>query len=355
MLTLEGYPKEDRVLVAKILASKGFLLTLTAKDLDLPEDIFKLNTIKAMRGEDAIEELQKESGAVKHLTLKEVAELDPFYKRAEMLKGQAEALLGDENAEKGDNFSKKLKKKIGKVFGKEKKNQNYEISAEYSHPDGKSETITLDLEAKLASFLSFYQKTNIDLPSDFEDTIRELWDRNQTEIQEAVEQNGFDDMLIIPADIPLADLAEKMKMEKGYYFYQVKEDFSNVKSQNVDKPRIVLFHHTDSLPEITQKTGLDIHLDITSADAQKLYKTNPNNYLNTLEDAIVLERKYFEDTGKHLSDYTKKSAQWLPGSKAGARLVYAYWRPTDAGLCVFALDDERHYGYLGLRPSRSFF
>ena len=117
MLTLEGYPKEDRVLVAKILASKGFLLTLTAKDLDLPEDIFKLNTIKAMRGEDAIEELQKESGAVKHLTLKEVAELDPFYKRAEMLKGQAEALLGDENAEKGDNFSKKLKKKIGKVFG----------------------------------------------------------------------------------------------------------------------------------------------------------------------------------------------------------------------------------------------
>jgi len=120
-LTFEAYPKEDRILVAKILASKGFLLTLDPKELDLPEDIFKLNTIKAMRGEDAVSELQKDSGAVKHLTLKEVAMLDQFGKRAEMLKGQAEALLGDENAEKGDDFSKKLKKKLkGKKDKKQK-------------------------------------------------------------------------------------------------------------------------------------------------------------------------------------------------------------------------------------------
>ena len=117
-LTFKEYPKEDRILVAKILASKGFLLTLNAKDLDLPEDIFKLNTIKAMRGEDAVEELQKESGAVKHLTLKEVAELDPFNKRPELLKKQAEALLGDEKSEK-DPFLNGLNKKMGKIFGKE--------------------------------------------------------------------------------------------------------------------------------------------------------------------------------------------------------------------------------------------
>ncbi|MCX6717806.1 MAG: AAA family ATPase, partial [Candidatus Taylorbacteria bacterium] len=138
-LTFKEYPKEDRVLVAKILASKGFLLTLDPKELDLPEDIFKLNTIKAMRGEDAIEELQKASGAVKHLTLKEVAMLDPFGKRAEMLKGKAEALLGDENAEKGNDFSKNLKKKLK---GKLRKNRE-----------------ALDLESIKTEFSSFLEQT----------------------------------------------------------------------------------------------------------------------------------------------------------------------------------------------------
>jgi MoxR-like ATPase len=138
-LTFKEYPKEDRILVAKILASKGFLLTLTAKDLDLPEDIFKLNTIKAMRGEDAISELQKESGAVKHLTLKDVAELDPFHTRAEILKGKAEALLGDEKALKGDDFSKSLRKRLKGII---KKNQE-----------------ALDPESIKTEFSSFLGKT----------------------------------------------------------------------------------------------------------------------------------------------------------------------------------------------------
>jgi flagellar hook-basal body complex protein FliE len=229
-----------------------------------------------------------------------------------------------------------------------------EVSTTYTHPDGKKETITLDIEAKLQDFISFYQKTNIDLPPDFEDTIHDIWDRNQIEIEQAIEQNGFDDMLIIPGNIPLADLAEKMKMENGYYFYQVKDDFSNVVSQNVDIPRIILFHHTDSLPKINKKTGLDVHLNITGADAQKLYQANPENYLSTLEDAIILERKYFEETGKHLSAYTTNSAQWLPGSKAGARLVYSYWGPGSRELVVSADDLTSLDDWLGVRPSRCF-
>jgi len=128
-LTFKEYSEADRILVAKILASKGFLLTLTAKDLDLPEDIFQLNTIKAMRGEEAVEELQKESGVVRHLTLKEVAELDPFGKRADLLRGQAEALLGDESEGKGDDFSKSLGKKVKGIFDKEKNNQEVDIES----------------------------------------------------------------------------------------------------------------------------------------------------------------------------------------------------------------------------------
>ncbi|MBM2818017.1 MAG: hypothetical protein HW401_607, partial [Parcubacteria group bacterium] len=152
-----------------------------------------------------------------------------------------------------------------------------------------------------------------------------------------------------------ADLAEKMKMEDGYNFYQVKDDFSDVKSQNTDKPRIILFHHSDSLSEIAEKTGLDVHLNITGEKAQKLYEANPLNYLATLEDAIVLERKYFEDTGKHLSDWKSKSAQWLPGSRAGARLVDSDWNPDDHELAVGAHALTNRYGALGVRPSRCFF
>ena len=233
--------------------------------------------------------------------------------------------------------------------------QSFEISSTYTRPDGKKETLTLDLEAKLQDLLSFYQTTKVDLPPDFEDAIRDIWERNQTEMEQAIEQNGFDDMLIIPGNIPLADLAEKMKMESGYYFYQIKKDFSDVKSQNTDKPRIILFHHSDSLPEIAEKTGLDIHLNITGAEALKLYEANPLNYLATLEDAIVLERKYFEDTGKHMSDYKKKSAQWLPGSGAGARLVGSYCDPDGRKLAVHAGGLADQHDGLGVRPSRCFF
>ena len=84
-------------------------------------------------------------------------------------------------------LAKTSRKKMGKLFSKEKKDQISEISTEYTHPDGKKETITLDFEVKLQEFLSFYQKTKLDLPADFEDTASDLWGRNQVEIEQAVE------------------------------------------------------------------------------------------------------------------------------------------------------------------------
>lgn len=233
-----------------------------------------------------------------------------------------------------------------------------EISATYTHPNKKKETITLDIEAKLEEFTDFYNKTKLDLPPDFEETIKDIWEKNQTEIQEAIEQNGFDDLLVVPGNIPLQDLAEKMKMGKGYYEgdnFTSGGSFAGAVSQNVNNPRIILYHHTETLSEISQRTGLDVHLNITGADVEKLFKSNPNNYLSTLEDFLVLERKYFEDTGKHLSDWRKKSANWLPGTKAGARLVHSHWDPGGGKLGVGADDLGHQDDDLGVRPSRSFF
>ena len=369
MITLEGYSQNDRILVAKILASRGFLLTLSAKDLDLPEDIFKLNTIKQMRGEDAVEELKKESGAVKHLTLKEVAELDPFQKRAELLKNKAEALLNDDNENKDgkkDQFLSGMNKKIDILFGKEKKNQTQpELSTHYIYTNPKTnkvehqEDITLNIEDKLSEFMSFYQTTQIDIPDDFEDTIRDIWDRNQAEIEQAMEQGGFNDILIVPGNIPLPELAEKMKMEQGNYTgsnFDEGGGFAGAISQNTDKPRIILVHNYETLSEISQKTGIDVHLNITAKEAEELYNQNPDQYLITLEDFLVLERKHFEETGTHLSDWNNKSAHWLPGTKSGARLVYADWNPGYRRLDVRAHDPgDIRIERLGVRPARCFF
>ena len=353
-LTFKEYPKEDRILVAKILASKGFLLTLTAKDLDLPEDIFKLNTIKAMRGEEAITELQKESGAVKHLTLKEAAELDPFSKRAERLKNQAEALLGDSEVGK-DPFLTGLNKKFGGIFGKEKKNKNSEISAAYTHLDGKQETITLNFETELQHSLSLYQKTKVDISSDFEDVFSDIWERNQTKIEQAIEQKSFDGMLIIPPVADAGDLSEKMKMEKGYWTGSNFDDgggFAGSKSENADKPRIILFHKK-TLSKIQEENGIDVHLNITAGDAKKLFEQNPDEQMNLI-DFLIMERKIFAESNIHISDYKEKSGQWL-NTGTGARLVNSCWNPDNGKLNVNANDPEYQNDNLGVRPARCFF
>ena len=221
-----------------------------------------------------------------------------------------------------------------------------EISASYTHPDGKKETITLDLETKLQDFISFYKKTKVDLPPDFENAIRDLWERSQVEIEQAIERNGFDEMLVIPATPDIGDLSKKMKMGNGYYDY-IKNftvqtlDGVLLTSQNVGKPRLILVHKTQNLkdrPELKQTLnikGKNVKMDQALA----------------LEDYLVFQRKYFEETGQHLD---KDGCTWL-ATKAGARLVYSYWNSGKDKLDVYASKLGDYCDYLGVRPSRSFF
>lgn len=351
-LTFKKYPKEDRILAAKILASRGFLLTLTARDLGLPEDIFTFQPIRAMRRKDAVEKLRKSSGAVQHLTLKEVAELDPFGKRAELLKDRADALLGVEDGE-GDPFVEELRKRYKKLFGEKKGNTTSEISAHYTYTNPQTgkverqEIITIDLEAKLQEFLSFYQTTHVDIPPDFEDIMRDIWNRNEDEIRKAIEQNGFDDLLLIPPTSDIGDLSEKMKMAQGYYdAIQSNTTIQTLRgipltSQNTNKPRILLVHHVQNLkdrPELKKTLnikGKDVNMD----------------HVLTLEDYLIFQRIYFEKTGKYLDEV---GWTWL-ATKSGARLVNSYWNPASHRLFVDAHDLEILYGNLGARSSRCFF
>jgi hypothetical protein len=235
------------------------------------------------------------------------------------------------------------------------------ISVKFEYKNGGvSEVISIDFEKELAGFITFYQNHNIDIPADFTEQMQDIWERNHSDIEQAMEKEGYDGILIIPANIPLPELSEKMKIENGYCDWidssgNTVESLpaTTIISQRVDKPRIILYHKA-TLPELEAR-GIPTHLEITAGEAEKLYKQNPDNYLGTLEDAIILERKHFEETGEHLSDYTKGKGQWLSGTKSGSRFVYATWGPSDGELYVNANDPGNSRSDLGCRPSRYFF
>jgi len=225
-----------------------------------------------------------------------------------------------------------------------------QMEATYTHTNPttrkveRTETITLDIEKKTQEFLDFYKKTNINLPPDFRETVLDIWERNYDEIQKAVEQNGFDDILLLPANIPLTELSDKMKMGNGYYLgdnFKEGGGFAGAISQNVDKPRIILVHRTQNLKD---RPELAKTLNIRGQDV------NLNEIL-TLEDYLIFGKKYFDETTKHLDEI---GATWL-STKSGARLVDSDWNPDSDRLSVLANGPGNRYESLGARPSRSFF
>jgi len=243
-----------------------------------------------------------------------------------------------------ENLFERARKIREKLDSKEPLPQDaQEISTRYTHPDGRIETITIDIETKLQDFVTFYAKTKIDLPPDFEDIIRDIWNRYQDRIQEAIEQKGFDEILIIPGNIPLPELAEKMKMEKGYFEGQDFKDggsFAGAVSINADKPRIILVHKAQNLydrPELASTLNT-MGVDVKIGNALRL------------EDYLIFQRKYFEETNKHLDEV---GATWL-STESGDCLVYSDWNHTNRVLHVVAEGRETRVGLLGVRSSRSF-
>jgi hypothetical protein len=151
-------------------------------------------------------------------------------------------------------------------------------------------------------------------------------------------------LLIIPGNIPLTELKDKMSMESGYYEssnFTNGGSFAGAISQNVDKSRILLVHKTQNLndrPELQQTLnikGQDVKIDQTL----------------TLEDYLIFQKKYFEETGKHLDE---DGWTWL-ATKSGALLVSSRWDPSFRQLCVVALDLTDQGDVLGVRPTRCFF
>ena len=347
-LTFKAYSEEDRILAAKIFALKGFLKTVSPEDLGLPKDIFNGVKIKNERGgKDKAMELKEKSSKVAHITLSELTDLDPFNVREHPVDPLNEFGVGPENS--GDDFSKSIQKKLAKIWGKEKKIDSV-ISAEYvyinptTQKEERRENITLNLEKSLDEYIALYQDTGIDLPDDFREQVADIWQRNSEEIQKSMEENGFNDMVIAPANIPLSELAEKMKMENGNYTssnFDAGGSFAGAQSTGVDKVRIILVHKTQNLkdrPELKATSGV------------KAQDVNIEESLS-LEDYILLQRKYFKETGKHLDE---DGWTWIPRTKSGSRFVNSCWNPVGGKLYVDAYDAGYSSSGLGCRPSRYF-
>ncbi|MBI5470059.1 AAA family ATPase [Candidatus Kaiserbacteria bacterium] len=78
-LTFKEYSEADRILAAKILASKGLLRTISPRRLGLPDDVFNFDAATQQRGNDeAIKKLVEYSGKEVRVPIMELADLDPW-------------------------------------------------------------------------------------------------------------------------------------------------------------------------------------------------------------------------------------------------------------------------------------
>lgn len=111
-----------------------------------------------------------------------------------------------------------------------------------------------------------------------------------------------------------------------------------------DEIRIVLIHKTNA-QNLKDRPELKATLGGTGQKfADQGEELQLTNYL-------VYQRKYFEETQKHLDEI---GWTWLSGSKSGGRFVLAYWLPDYRKLNVYALDASHSSGVLGCRFSRCF-
>jgi len=115
-LTFEEYPLADRILAAQILASKGLLRTVTPVELNLPADVFNFDAAKKLReNPEMIMALKTESAKEAHISLSELADLDPFHVRSQDIIATAGELLSPESSvsESGPVASEKIKEVFG--------------------------------------------------------------------------------------------------------------------------------------------------------------------------------------------------------------------------------------------------
>jgi len=172
------------------------------------------------------------------------------------------------------------------------------------------------------------------------------------------------------------------KVAKTYQSDSFKNGGSWQGAQSIEKPktRIILVHSAQNLEDHPiLKATLNKNIPDLTGLAKKEVKERIQNQESLLvnfeavigdqkipvqaeglsmEEYLVFQRIYFEETGKHLDEigwtWLLKSRLKASGLPAGSRVADAGWSPYDRQLFACANYPEDRYDDLGGRLSRSF-
>ena len=309
-------------------------------------------------------------------------ELKTEYAEIERLKQEFEAVF-DEAVKTGKTEkAQKLKKEIQeKLATLKEKIVPKEIKTIWTNPETNEEKeIKFNLQETIKNWQEFYQKHNLPIPSEKE--LRSIWQKNHKEIQKEMEAYGYDNIIIIPENLPDTEkLHGEMTKEYNATFTGSSFDngggFAGAITVQETKTRIILCHADQNIYEnadanplakqtlnksILQLSGLtQSEIDLRIQNSQAI-PVNFEAQINgkkiqvqaeglSLDEYLIFQKQYFEKTNTHLDE---KGWSWLPKTRSGSRVVGSRWFPGGAQLGVDAFAVGYSSGRLGCRLSRSF-
>ena len=291
---------------------------------------------------------------------------------------EVEKIIQTRNTEHALAIQKKIEEKLTateKIFPKE-------IKAIFTNPEtNEQKEIVFNIKEKIKEAQEFYKNHNLPIPNEQE--IKKIFRGSKAEIQKEIAMYGYDNILIIPENLPSTEkLHEQMSKDYNATWTGKSFDqgggFTGAKTTSDSKARIILLHDDQNMhsnpkanPFVKQTLNKNI-LQLSGLTQEEIDRRVENNeevpvsfeaVINgkktkikseglSLNEYLIFQRQYFEKTNKHLDS---NGWTWLPKTRSGSRFVDSvWWNPVDDRLDVVASDAGNSYGYLGCRLSRSF-
>ncbi len=260
---------------------------------------------------------------------------------------------------------------------------SFEISGEFENLAGEKEKIEIDFEKEMKSWQKFYENYKIEPPPDFSEQVADVLGRNRVEMEQSIEEMGYDKAIIVPSGLDAKDLHRVMiegyKETYEYDSFKNAGSFKSITTPNADKLRIILVHEKDAqnndqhpiLRELRGKSVEDLAslAGIPKEKAQELLdageeipmKVEIKGRVFTFKGLDVLgylvwQREHFDRTKNHIDE-----AGWssLPGSsmgkgKTGRRVPELTWRPVGGQLIAIAFEPGDPNDLLAPRPAAVF-
>ncbi len=299
-------------------------------------------------------------------TLGDIALLEKAIEEAEKAKEKLKKSIQGKDEDSQKELVVKLKEALAKGRRLKRKvegiKESLVISTEFKYRDEKGkekrEKIEIDIDEQVEKFSGLYEKYGVEIPADFSGTIKDIWNRNSSEIEEAIKEKGFNTVILVPENLPKSLVLNNLLTE-GYAGTYESDNFKEGGSfegvtDKIAGCRIILVHDSVHIKD---------HPVLKGTLGGKANKFMEDREKLTLSDYLILQRKIFDETGNHIDTKHEDGYYywtWLPGSTVskeaggGFRVVNAHWSPDDGQIGVNANDPDNSYPNLGCRLSRLF-